>query len=343
MKSKTLVICLLMAITFYANAQDLPIKDTSKTVAVSNKILDNYTGYYRIEAMSLIIEIIRENNSLYAIVAGMGKVLLNAGSQQAFSNNDIQAQIEFPSTNSKAQKLTLYQAGQQLTGQRIEPPKELDYDKVLVGDSRIDYSKIYSPFESQWDLIIRGNKVGTASIHLRHAIYEGQPAYHAGSIIRYTAMGNKPFADMGFFSKTDYRVLQARNAVSQQDEITTTVKGTTHSQSTININTGEITSAKTANFDQVVFGAGVYKLLSMELETGLTVQLPVSGFDNIAWEKALISGREQVHIESHDKSYDAWRIEYSSGTIKWVIDEAPYLIKWQMPTGMLWELKELQK
>ncbi|MCE7996266.1 MAG: hypothetical protein HEP71_30075 [Roseivirga sp.] len=343
MKSTIFAISLLAAFSFYTKAQDLPIKDKGKTVTVSTKVMDNYTGHYRIETMSLVIEIVREENSLYAIVAGMGKLQLTAGTETAFFNNDIQAQIEFPDEKNKAKKLTLYQAGQQLTGIRIDPPKELTYEKIAVGTSRIDYSKTYQAFESEWNLIIRDDTVGSASIHLRHTIYHNEPAYHGGSVIRYNSMGNKPFADMGFFAKKDFRLLEARNAISQKDEVIGTLSGSTLRQSTFNINTGEIIETKIINLNEPIFGSGIYKLLSMELKTDMTVEFPVSGFDDIAWEKAHISAREVMHVEALNRTYNAWKVEYSSGTIKWISNEAPYLIKWQMPTGMIWELKKLLK
>lgn len=138
MKSKTLLISLLMAFTFYTSAQDLPIKDTSKTISVSAEIQDRYTGHYRIEAISLVIEISREENKLFVTIAGMRKVPLSAGSSDSFFNNDLQAQIKFPNHAGKTERLILYQAGQQLTGLRINPPKELIYEKIVVGTQRLN-------------------------------------------------------------------------------------------------------------------------------------------------------------------------------------------------------------
>lgn len=146
---------------------------------------------------------------------------------------------------------------------------------------------------------------------------------------------------MGFFAKKDYRLMEVRNAISQTDEVISTLNGSSLSQSTININTGEITETKALNLEQPIFGTGIYKLLSMELKTGLKVEFPISGFDNIAWEKAHVSAREEVYIEPLGKTYNTWKIEYSLGTIKWITDEAPYLIKWEMPTGMRWELQKV--
>lgn len=336
----TLIIGFTVILSFFSTAQELP-KDTSKAITVSPDKLSLYTGHYKLKAMSLVIEIALEETTLFAIVAGTGRFPLFADSDTTFFNNDIQVQIKFPNTGSKAQKLVLYQAGQQMTGDRISPPVRLDYEKVLVGDKRIDNSKIFSTFESKWDLIIQGNQVGTAIIHLRHAIYQGQPAYHGGSVIRYTAMGNKPFADVEYISKTDYRMLQKRNAISQEAEVTSTLKNTKLTRHTLNMNTGKITETKSFQFEEPVFGMGIYKLLSMELKPGMTIQLPVSGFDNIVWERAHISGREEIYVDALDRNYQTWKVEYASGTIKWITDKAPYLIKWQMPTGIVWKLKAL--
>lgn len=107
---------------------------------------------------------------------------------------------------------------------------------------------------------------------------------------------------MGFIAKKDYRLMEVRNAISQTNEVISTLNSSSLSQSTININTGEITETKALNLEQPIFGTGIYKVLSMELKTGLKVEFPISGFDNIAWEKAHVSAREEVYIEPLGKT-----------------------------------------
>ncbi len=336
---KTILIALSFWILQLNHAQDLPIQDTSKVVKVSKGLLKSYTGHYKLNDMAFRLEIILEQEQLYADVAGMGKIQLIPGSDNAFQAKEIQAQLEFISINGKVDKFKFYQGGDVIEAERTEAPPKLNYDKISVGDNRIDYSKVIAPFTAEWDLIIKDRKIGTATTSLRHAVFNGQSAYHGGSIIRYESMGNKPFADVGIFSKEDHRLLWARNAISQTDEITSVVNGTESTRYTIDINTGKISEQKTIDYQQFINGAGIQSLLAMEIKEGMTVQFPVSGFDEISWAKVLIKGKEEIYIESLDKKYNAWKLEYSTGTERWIIDEAPYLIKWKMPTGMLWELK----
>lgn len=339
MKLKALLTLALFLILLSAQSQDLPIKDLPKQVDVPEKTLGSYTGHYKIDQMSLVIEILLEDGKLYADVAGMGKLLLKAGAQNAFMVEGIEAQLEFTDIAGKAGKIRLYQGGAVMEGQRIPAPKQIDYKTIEPGSHEIDYSKIYSPFESEWDLIINGTTVGMASIELRHTLCQGQPAYAHGSIIRYTSMGNKPFADKGCFAKESYSPLEARNAISQQEEIITTHHGRKSIATTINIQSGEVIKTDTSEIGQAIFGAGIYQLLSMDLVVGMAVKFPVAGFSGLNWEKVKVAGKEQLQIEGFDEPFDTWRIEYNSGTTKWLTNQAPYLVRWEMPTGMLWQLK----
>lgn len=320
-------------------AQDLPIQDTSLVVKVKRKILESYVGHYKLDKMALRVEILLDQEQLFVDVAGMGKIPLIAGSNNAFQAKTLQAQLEFITEKGKVDKFKLYQGGDVVEAARTEPPPKIDYDEVPVGDSRIDYTKVKAPFTAEWDLIIGDRKVGTATTSLRHTIHNGEPAYYGGSIIRYESMGNKPFADVGIFSKKDHRLLWARNAISQTEEVTSVVNKTEITRYTLDINTGEIIDQKTLDFPQTINGSGIQSLLAMEIEEGMTVQFPVAGFQGIGWEKVLVKGIEEVRIESLDKTFNTWKLVYSSGTERWIIDEAPYLIKWKMPTGMVWELQ----
>lgn len=336
---KSILFVFSILILQLGHSQNLPIQDTSRIVTVSKKLLKSYVGHYKLNEMALRIEVLLEKDQLFADVAGMGKIPLLPGSDNAFLAKEIQAQVEFLEVDGSVDKIRLYQAGDVVDGVRTEAPPKRNYDKVPVGDNRINYSKVITPFTAEWDLIIRGNKVGSATTSLRHAIYDGQSVYHAGSIIRYESMGNKPFADVGMFSKEDHRLLWARNAVSQTEEITSEMNATEITRYSININTGKIKKQQTTSYDQAVDGSGVQSLLAMDLQAGMAVQFPVSGFDKVSWAKVFVKGKEEVYVKALDKAYNAWKIEYSSGTERWIVDEAPYLIKWKMPTGMEWELK----
>lgn len=301
--------------------------------------MKSYAGHYKFNEMALRVEIVFENDQLSADVAGMGKLAMSAGTKSAFLVKQIQAQLEFIEEEGKVDKIKLYQGGDVIDGVRTEPPKELDYETVSIGDPKIDYSKIFAPFSAEWDLIIGDRKVGTASTSLRHALHKGEPVYYGGSVIRYESMGNKPFADVRMFSKKDHQLVWARNAVSQTEEITSDIIGEKVFQTTLDINTGEIKQRNTLQLDQPINGAGFHSLLAMDIQPGMTVQFPVIGLENISWSKMLVVGKEQLKVDGMEQSFEAWKLEYSSGTIHWVIDHAPYLLKWQMPTGMIWELK----
>jgi len=342
MKLKTILTLTFLLLFSALEAQELPIKNLDAKVDVSTDVLQAYVGFYKIEAMSLVIEVTAEQDKLYVEVAGMGKILLQAGSHTAFAAKALEAQIEFMDIGKQAQSIKLYQGGSVLEGQRTAAPKEHDYQAIALGSDQLDYQMNFTPFESEWDLIINDRKVGTAKVDLRHGIYEGIPSYEGGSIIRYESMGNKPFADRSHFAKNDFAPLQSRNAISQKEEITTHYRFNTANQYTIDIDNGEIKSTNQIKFDSQVFSTGIYKILAMDLKEGLAVKFPIPGINGLAWEKALVVKKEKLQIPGLEGEFDTWRIEYSSGTIKWVSEKAPYLIQWQMPTGMTWKLKHFQ-
>ena len=339
----TLLLLFLILIPLTLSGQEPPIRDSTQTYSISKEVLQTYVGFYFFKSIGLRVEIKLEKGDLLAEVAGMGQITLVAGTSTAFRAPDIQAQLEFYNITDKAQSARLFQAGSVMEGERVAAPKTVDYEIVMVGNPSIDYELSFEPFEAEWDLLINDRKVGTATTHLRHAIYEGQLAYHGGSVIRYEAMGNKPFADIRLFAKADHRKLWARNAISQQAEITSVIKGNNEQQTEINIYNGAVQKENTVNYPNPVNGAGIYSLLAMNLKEGMTVQFPITGLNGPLWAKAQVAAKEDIRVDAMDQTFETWRIEYSSGTIKWITAKPPYLVKWQMPTGMTWQLKSVLK
>ena len=319
-----------------SHAQNLPIQDTSKVVSVKKKVLEDYVGNYAFKDIGVIVEFLIKGDKLMAAVPGTGQFELIPGSKTAFRVKELGAQLEF----SKGGKgpVKLYQSGRVFDGSKIEGEDTVNYTKVLPGDPSFDYDKLFTPFSAEWDLIIRDKKIGTATTILRHTVFNGEAAYRTGSVIRYESMDNVPFDDIGIFSKKNFAKLWARNAISQKDEVTSTMNGNEITQEYLNIKTGKVENIKKVTFDDTPIGAGVYLFLASDIQEGVAMEFPVAQIANSAWAKAQITGKESIHIESLDKTYDAWKVEYASGTVHWIIDEAPYMVKWKMPTGMVWKL-----
>lgn len=312
-----------------------PIQDTTKVVNVSKKVLESYIGLYSFEEAGIQVEFMMEDKKLMVSVPSTGTFQLIPGSKTAFRVRELGAQLEFSKNGEGPVKL--YQGSRVFNGEKIEKP-EVDYVKVIPGDASVNYNKLFTPFTAEWNLIIREKKVGTATTILRHTVFNEEPAYRAGSTIRYESMKNVPFDDIGIFSKKDFAKVWARNAISQSDEITSTFNGTSVKQEFLNIKTGDVTEIKNISYDDSPVGAGIYLFLASDIKEGLAIQFPVAAIAKSAWAKAHVTGKETIRIESLDKTFDAWKIEYASGTVHWVVDEAPYMVKWKMPTGMIWEL-----
>lgn len=317
-----------------AFAQSLPISDTSKVVSVSPKTLKGYVGKYRFDQAGIQVSFQMEGDKLMVAVPGTGQFQLIPGSKTAFFVRELGVQLEFSKKGKGPVKL--YQGGAVFQGELIAT-EDVKYTRVLPGSKLVDYTKTFTPFTAQWDLKINDRVVGSATTLLRHAIFNGEPAYRSGSTIRYTSMDNMPFDDIGLFAKKDLSVLQARNAISQENELTTTFESTHVTQENLNLKTGGLVETKKLEIDTEVIGSGIYLLLALDIKEGLAIEYPVMGLNNIAWAKAKVAGSETITV--NDKSFNAWRIEFASGTIQWIADEAPYLIKWKMPTGMEWKLK----
>ncbi|UCC40379.1 MAG: serine hydrolase [Candidatus Aminicenantes bacterium] len=97
-------------------------KEGEKTVKVDRKVLDSYTGKYKLKA-GPVVTIARERNRLVAKAGDEVKVELIPESETKFFVKEIDAHITFQRTESeKASRFILHQGEEDIPAQRIEPP-----------------------------------------------------------------------------------------------------------------------------------------------------------------------------------------------------------------------------
>jgi hypothetical protein len=107
-----------------------------KTISVDSEVFDLYEGKYQLE-VGLILDIIKENNTLWVQVAGQPKIELQPVSETKYYIEMIGAHVTF--TKDKAGEvtgMTLHQGNRDIKGKRLE-------ESVLSTDQMEEYAGEY--------------------------------------------------------------------------------------------------------------------------------------------------------------------------------------------------------
>ena len=96
-----------------------PVTGRSDAIAVSEETLKKYVGRYEL-APNFHIEITRNGPHLYGQATGQDHFELFAKSETEFFLTVVEAQITFQVEDDSVQSLTLFQAGQEVPGKKIE-------------------------------------------------------------------------------------------------------------------------------------------------------------------------------------------------------------------------------
>ena len=90
-----------------------------KEVEVSEETLQSYVGKYQL-APGFEIEITREDKQLFGQATGQPRFELFASDETKFYLKVVEAQVHFNIENGKVESLTLFQAGQEIKGKKLE-------------------------------------------------------------------------------------------------------------------------------------------------------------------------------------------------------------------------------
>ncbi|UCC39725.1 MAG: serine hydrolase [Candidatus Aminicenantes bacterium] len=97
-------------------------KSQEKPATIDPAVYDAYVGKYQLE-MGLLITITKEDNRLWAKVAGQQKIELFPISEATFDIKVVDAQVSFHKDDKgKVTKIVLHQGGQDMPGKKIEAP-----------------------------------------------------------------------------------------------------------------------------------------------------------------------------------------------------------------------------
>ena len=96
-----------------------PVRSRSNAVAVPEETLEKYVGRYEL-APNFNIEITRNGPQLYGQATGQDRFELFAQSETEFFLTVVEARITFQVKYDTVSSLTLFQAGQEVTGKKVE-------------------------------------------------------------------------------------------------------------------------------------------------------------------------------------------------------------------------------
>jgi len=95
------------------------VKSKTDALQVAEETLETYVGHYEIQPNFSIV-ITREGEQLYGQATGQDRFELFAKSHKEFYLTVVEAEITFQVKEDKVESLTLFQAGQEMVGRRME-------------------------------------------------------------------------------------------------------------------------------------------------------------------------------------------------------------------------------
>lgn len=104
----------------WAVKTDRPLPEEPEEVAIDPAILDRYPGRYQLSP-GFWIDVTREGEELFVQATGQPKLRILPESETRFFLEEVDAALEFHGAEGgRADSLTLFQAGQEMQGERIE-------------------------------------------------------------------------------------------------------------------------------------------------------------------------------------------------------------------------------
>lgn len=90
-----------------------------ENVVIADEVLESYVGKYEL-APGFILSITKDGSQMYGQATGQGSNPIYPKSQNVFYLKVVDAQLQFNSKDEKIESVTLFQAGQEIVGKKLE-------------------------------------------------------------------------------------------------------------------------------------------------------------------------------------------------------------------------------